>query len=398
MVAAGIGDSNTLAYSYDGITWYPTPGIVSTSGVGGFPSSATLFTQCLAVAWSGAIWVVGGSSGISGTVQLAFSADGINWLPSSSTVFAGGQCNAVAWNGNIWVAGGSCGASGTVQLAYSPDGINWTPAQSQIFGTGGSCNTVAFTSSVFICGGGGVNQNAYSANGSIWYPINVGFTGGVCNSIVSKGSQTLAGGSAFGGNTGLFCSDTGTSGWSVARNAGVIGATINDIGWNGTQWLVGSSSGPIYSSGTPTTTALNAGYYPFATLNGDPNTAIWYKAIGVSGTSLALAWTGTRWVAGGIFTGNNGNPIYNSLDGISWTPSLNGNSVLSSCYAIASRRVLPYIGAIQAQPYFIGNAANWHSSGRGPSPPFTIPAALDLLAAYIRQSTNAAGGSPYWPT
>jgi hypothetical protein len=60
---------------------------------------------------------------------MAYSFNGINWFPGtnatrSSGVFMNGSGNSIAWNGTIWIAGGS-NSSGTA-LASSIDGITWT--------------------------------------------------------------------------------------------------------------------------------------------------------------------------------------------------------------------------------------------------------------------------------
>ena len=98
-VAVGSG-TNSMAYSYDGITWIglETP----------------VFTQGNGIAWNGSMWVAVGS----GANTIAYSYNGIAWTGSS--IFST-QGNAVAWNGSMWIAVGS----GTIIMAYSYDGINW---------------------------------------------------------------------------------------------------------------------------------------------------------------------------------------------------------------------------------------------------------------------------------
>jgi len=239
-----------------------------------------------------------------------------------------------------------------------------------------------------MCGGKGTNQTAYSANGSIWYPVNTGFAGGTCYSVASKGSQIALGGT---GPTNSIFSNKSSGGdpakpsgpWIPQDSVLALLYSVGCIGVNPIMYVIATSKINNYvyfaGGGISDTSVIAPG-----------NTII-------PGISSAFAWTGTRWVLGTALSG--GNSIYNSVDGINWTPSANGGTILSSCYAIASRRVLPIIGTIVGQPYYIGNAANWYASGTGPSGnPYSIPQALDLLAAYIRQSTNAAGGSPYWPT
>jgi hypothetical protein len=101
-VAVGLG-TNTIAYSYDGNTWYSTPTPVFSTGG-------------LDVAWNGLLWIAVGS----GTNSMAYSYDGINWTGLGFPVFTSG--NGIAWNGTMWVATGI----GTYSTAYSYDGVHWT--------------------------------------------------------------------------------------------------------------------------------------------------------------------------------------------------------------------------------------------------------------------------------
>jgi hypothetical protein len=98
-VAVGSG-TNSIAYSYDGVTWI---------GLG-----LLVLTQGNSVAWNGSMWVAVGS----GTNSIAYSYNGISWSGSS---FYNTQWNGVAWNGSMWIAVGS----GPNIMAYSYNGINW---------------------------------------------------------------------------------------------------------------------------------------------------------------------------------------------------------------------------------------------------------------------------------
>jgi len=108
VVGVGTGD-NTLLYSRDGgITW---------TGLGN--SIFTVEGNC--ADWNGTLWVAGGS----GTNTLAYSYDGITWVglgdiatgPSSTM----GPCTSVVWFGTKWVA-----VDGGGSVATSTDGITWT--------------------------------------------------------------------------------------------------------------------------------------------------------------------------------------------------------------------------------------------------------------------------------
>jgi hypothetical protein len=74
------------------------------------------------VAWNGYIWVAGGS----GTNSMAYSYDGISWLASATgnAVFTS-SCGSVTWNGTLWIATGTGIGAVINRVAYSYDGINW---------------------------------------------------------------------------------------------------------------------------------------------------------------------------------------------------------------------------------------------------------------------------------
>lgn len=144
-VAVGSG-ANTVAYSYNGIQW---------TGLGSY-----LFTtQGNSVAWNGSLWVAVGS----GTNSIAYSYNGMIWisLGITSPLFTSSG-NGIAWNGSQWVATGTGGNT----ILYSTDGITWTAAASSCFTTAG--NSVTWNGSRWVATGSGTNTIGYSVDGSIW--------------------------------------------------------------------------------------------------------------------------------------------------------------------------------------------------------------------------------------
>ena len=217
-VAGGQG-VNTLAYSTDGVVWLPSI------------NGNTMFVQCNTVVWSGQMWVAGGSA----PNMLAYSADGMSWTPSinGNAIFTT-QCNAVAWNGQQWVAGGQ----GTNTLAYSVDGTTWTASANgnAIFTT--RCNAVAWNGQQWVAGGQGTNTLAYSVDGTTWTPSingNAIFTT-QCNAVAWNGQRWLAGGQ---GTNALAYSVDGAA-WVASTNGNAIFTTqCNAVAWNGQQWIAG---------------------------------------------------------------------------------------------------------------------------------------------------------------
>jgi hypothetical protein len=79
-------------------------------------------------------------------------------------------------------------------------------------------------------------------------------------------------------------------------------------------------------------------------INNSRNNSLLTPSTSPKGFSLStcnsLAWNGSRWVAGGEGTYK----LTYSSDGITWTASANGNSIITSyCFEMAPRRVLPYV-------------------------------------------------------
>jgi hypothetical protein len=105
-IALGNG-AQTMAYSYDGLTWIA---IVSPFSSDGYDA-----------VWNGIIWVAVGV----GSNTIAYSTDGITWTAVPSISWTRGH--SVCWNGVRFIA---CGIdfSSSAQVKYSQDGINWYDA------------------------------------------------------------------------------------------------------------------------------------------------------------------------------------------------------------------------------------------------------------------------------
>jgi hypothetical protein len=116
------------------------------------------------VEWNGSIWVAGGQ----GTINtLAWSYDGITWTGLGKSIFSS-NVRGIAWNGPRWVAVGD-GTANTI--AYSTDGISWTviSTSTSIFSSGG--NDVSWDGKRWIAVGNGLNRVATSNDGITWYGV-----------------------------------------------------------------------------------------------------------------------------------------------------------------------------------------------------------------------------------
>ena len=305
-VVVGGNGTNQMAYSYDGITWLPSP-----SG------NAIFSTEAYSVAWNGSLWVAGGN----GTNQIAYSSDGINWTASSSgNSIINSIAYAVASNGSVWVA---CGNS-TNRMAYSYDGITWTASTSGnlVFTTTGF--TAAWNGSLWVAGGQGTNSLAYSYDGINWIASSSGtalLT--ICRTVAWNGARWVAGGN--NATNRIIYSLDGIN-WTASTSGNAIFTSYCfDLAWNGFRWVAsGSGTNTLaYSSDGITWTASTSGTALFTT------------------ASYGNSWNGNVWIASGAGT----NQVAYSYDGITWTASISGNSLFSTYSSgSASRRVLPYVG------------------------------------------------------
>ena len=150
--------ANTIAYSYDGITWNPSANSVFTTGNG--------------VAWNGSLWVAVGE----GTNIIAYSngVDGLGNMTWTGAVTALSFLDGfygVAWNGSLWVAVGE----GTNSIATSIDGITWIGRGNTIMTAGGpiiwSGRSIAWNGSLWIAVGNANTPSliATSTDGIHWF-------------------------------------------------------------------------------------------------------------------------------------------------------------------------------------------------------------------------------------
>jgi hypothetical protein len=336
-VAGGTGASQSIAHSYDGINW------VSTSG-GGWATSI----YCLA--WNGAYWLAGGTTGV------AYSQTGTSWTKhtNASTFFNNTIVRNLAWNGTLWVA---LTQSGTGKyISYSYDGTNWTGSAtgSTLFDNGGSSNpcALAWNGYMFVAGGNyvgtsGTTSLAYSYNGITWLASESGKvvfpSGTTVNSVAWNGLVWIAGASPISGRTCIAYSYDGIA-WSGTTNgasiltgvcAGVASRNVLPL-LDRIQFLNNTNPTPqnfvvaIGDSATNTNTGILYSYDGInwlTTSSGYGNASVFYTA--ASNANTCIAWNGSMWVAGGKGT----NTLAYSYDGMNWTGL--GNGYFTFCNTIA---------------------------------------------------------------
>ena len=327
-IACGSG-TNTIVYSYDGFVWIPT-------------NSNSLFTECKKIYFNGDRYVSVGTS----TYSIAYSTDGINWS-GVSTIFTTG--NNIKYNGKIWLSAGS----GTNTIAYSNNGINWVGIGSTTFST--SCNALEWNGYVWVAGGQGTNGLAYSADGITWTGLGTSiFTN--CTSIIWEGKRFIGIGTgtyvlsySYDGVNWFPESGTSFGNGGLAWNKPSIGKTsikpyilaVGDSSYNNTFAV--SNDGVRWSAiGSSVFSKCYNIYYNgkmYISVGEGVNT-IAYSYDGITWVGLGssifttrgkcISWNGTMWVAGGVGT----NTIAYSYDGIHWTGlgstifSTSGNNII----------------------------------------------------------------------
>jgi hypothetical protein len=289
-LALGAG-TNSIAYSYDGISW---------RGLG-----KTIFTTSgQGACWNGKIWVAGGISSAVGVI--AYSYDGINWTIATQSIFTS-AVYSIAWNGTVFVAAGQ----GTTNvLAYSYDGINWIASATR--------SSVAMSLARNVTWG----QNYFVAVGSsTTFSVVGGFaSAGTTLTVTSVSGGTLA--------VGQLLTLTGVGAVAGTYITGQLTGTTGGIG----TYSVNNSN-PIGVSSTNAT----YGYYNAATFTGSiTTTTLTVSAVTgiisigqlvyggtVSANTYITAGSGLSWTVSvsqtSTATGSAGGGAAYSLDGINWT-------------------------------------------------------------------------------
>lgn len=366
------GTGNSIAYSNDGISWTGQGlvldplvyGVASNNvvqiAVGGYSNqmvasynggvswniiSSTLDGLGFCVLWSGSLWIAVGS----GTYNYVYSADGSNWIESTSahsiieTSIRGIACNSERANRinfpvNTIVVSGGTGST----LSYSTDnGLSWKNVSPTPFST--QCYNVAYGNGLWVGFGQGGNTLAYSYNGKNWIGNGTAIhttsaRGGVYGSrwvSVGQGGNSIA-----HSTDGINWTGLGTTMFTSGLVAGYGAGTFVVGGQTGANTLAYSTTGTSFNGAGNTlfTTACNAVAHNgvrFA-VGGSGGNSLGYSSDGITyspvsgSTSIftncrSIAWNGTIFLA----TGTGANVFASSTDGITWTP-LGGSSVFSS--------------------------------------------------------------------
>ena len=115
-----IGGSPSSIGGYKNDVWYSADGATWTLATAAAPFSPRAFHS--SVVFGGAIWVMGGTDGVSPLKDAWYSYDGYHWAEASSAVTFGPRelFASVVFNLGMWVMGGYDGANARNDVWYSP--------------------------------------------------------------------------------------------------------------------------------------------------------------------------------------------------------------------------------------------------------------------------------------
>lgn len=306
--------------------------------------------------------VVAWNSGEESTVPVRLVAGGYFTMAGSTAA------NHVAlWDGTAWQALGS-GLSATVEAltTWDPDGGGPQPEHLIAGGDFGSA--------------GGVAASKIARwDGSSWYPIGTGLSGGRVYAVTNWDPDGL-------GATPPFLVAAGSFG-----SAGGISDTVRIAAWNGDTWQpfgTGFSGGPAFA---------------LASVDSDGNSATadslvaagaFVQAGGTEGTANIASWNGSQWEPLGTGVSGECDDViaWNACDRAGSSPLVLVGGSFSHAGGSEVNRVAAWDGAVwhpmtpvlQQPRIFVNRAAT--GSGDGSSWPNAFK--------YLQDAISAAAGAP----
>lgn len=233
--------------------------------------------------------------------SMNYSTDSKNWLQGTGVSFSGGG-NGVTWNGSLWVAAGTDSANTGKTIAWSADGINWTFATGSTFTTTANC--VAWNGTMWVAGGMSGNSIITSFDGKTWTPSVSGALSKSTRGFAWDGDSWIAVGSNAVGAHNIAVSVDGLNWTNSPGYSYPITGEGYCVAWNGSIWVAGfndptSNGNTIYYSNDGLTWTLNS-------------LALF---LGPATTCSSVVWNGSYWVAVGQGSFIN---VFSSLDGYAW--------------------------------------------------------------------------------
>ena len=259
---AGGDVTNSLVFSYDGVSWSEVP------------NSLTILTRCNACTFANGLFIAGGTAGsLDSTSNMAYSRDGIVWknIPATATrINSAASILSIAYGKDendrgLWMAGASftTNTTPTTALFYSYNGIDWIAVLSSSVALSTNVSSIAY----------GVNT---TTGRGLWM-ASVFTTAGLSYSFISSPTGRDNWGSIANTKTTLF-NGSGASSTGIAYMNGVWYATGIASGLSTGRSLAYSYDGSgawfgvypgtnLYGPGTNYTQTYDLSMYGVATIN-----------------------------------------------------------------------------------------------------------------------------------
>lgn len=244
----------------------------------GYPWAGIAYGNGIYVAVGGGCGRVSGYDLNTNTQSVITSTDGINWATQSNVLPASQYWSGVAFGNGVFVA-----VSATVSgsIAYSTDGVSWTGV------SGVQAHNVAFGNGIFVLFG--INTVVWtSTDGINWTARTYG------NYSTTWGCAFLNG--KFWRTVSSNVIQYSTDGISWGTSTLPSNVAWGRICWNGSMYLVASTSSTAYATSTDGVT---------------------WTGRTLAGTNGCVCTIGSMFVAFSAITSSS--TAYFSTDGITWT-------------------------------------------------------------------------------
>jgi len=216
-----------MAYSTNGITWLP----VSFNSINLFSISDII--------WDGNRFVV-----ITANRNIFFSSDGINWSEGSMGT-ASFYPESITYGNNKYIIGGG---SGTYKIAYSTDGASWDFVTDNAINSVNQYYDVIWGKDKFIAVGSS-GQAVHSSDGINWTPVADTKFGNYYISGITWGGTTGQEKFVAVGNQGRITYSSDGVNWMTVTDSKFGITVISSVTWgNGKFVAVGRNGKIAYSN------------------------------------------------------------------------------------------------------------------------------------------------------
>ena len=216
---------NTIIYSRDGINW---------KGVGQTP-----FITVKSIEWNGNMWVAVGAEASSNTIAISY--DGISWTTEGINRGDLTSGDIVKWNGEKFLIGGSAG--GSRSIVYSTDGFNWSPSDNAGTLLNIEISDIGYFHGTWVAVGQGDSNGIITSTDGITWTGRGDSAIGLGKSVDSDGKYIVVSGAYDTNVYYAYSSDLGVT-WTQRTDSGKFNQssnTIESMRWVKDKWVFGGN-------------------------------------------------------------------------------------------------------------------------------------------------------------